>query len=112
MPIYTRFVQAACWHILHDVMSYTPYVSAMSPACGFFVITASAQDKRSGEAGYEARLQKAEERVSTIAAAAEARSQAKMLAEVERYKARHSIPVIVCDQCLLELDTAAMHDAL
>ena len=47
-----------------------------------------AQDRRTGEAGYEARLQKAEEHVSAIAGAAEARSQAKMLAEVERYKAR------------------------
>ena len=45
-----------------------------------------AQDKRTAEAGYEARLRKAEEHVSAIAAAAEARSQAKMLAEVERYK--------------------------
>jgi hypothetical protein len=54
-----------------------------SDACGDL-----AQDKRSGEAGYEARLQRAEEHVSSIAAAAEARSQAKMLAEVERYKAR------------------------
>ena len=46
------------------------------------------QDKRGGEAGYESRLRKAEEQVSAVAAAAEARSQAKMLAEVERYKAR------------------------
>ena len=44
------------------------------------------QDKRTGEAGYEARLRKAEEHVNAIAAAAEARSQSKMLAEVERYK--------------------------
>ena len=55
------------------------------------------QDKRTGEAGYEARLQKAEEQVSSIAAAAEARSQAKMLAEVERYKARHVLLLCSCD---------------
>ncbi len=56
----------------------------------------STQDKRTGEAGYEARLRKAEEHVSAIAAAAEARSQAKMLAEVERYKVRSVIIIARC----------------
>ena len=70
------------------------------------------QDKRTGEAGYEARLRKAEEHVNAIAAAAEARSQSKMLAEVERYKVGASLsqPYTYCS--LHELPLMARVSAL
>ena len=44
------------------------------------------QEKRAQEVNYEARLASAEERASAVAGTAEARFQAKLLVEVERYQ--------------------------
>lgn len=46
------------------------------------------QEKRAQEVSYEERLAAAEERASAVAGTSEARFQAKLLIEVERYQVR------------------------